>query len=106
MPELAELQTLIIERFFERRHEFFLTGGAALVGFHLHHWSTHDLDLFTVSNALDDGERTVREIAATLSLDVESLRRSPDFRRFLLSGSLEAVVVDLVNDESPQLLEK
>jgi len=34
------------------------------------------------------------------------LRRSPDFRRFLLQGSSEGVVVDLVKDSSPQLLDK
>jgi len=62
-------------------------GGAALVGFHLHHRVTHDRDFFTAAGAIEEGERTLREIAESLSLDVETLRRSPDFRRLLLKGS-------------------
>jgi len=106
MPTLTDLQDQVLRRFFDRRDEFFLTGGAALVGFHLHHRVTHDLDFFTVAEAIDEGERTLREIAESLSLDIETLRRSPDFRRFLLQGSSEGIVVDLVKDTSPQVLEK
>lgn len=32
---LTELQWMVLEAFFEREGAFFLTGGAALVGFHL-----------------------------------------------------------------------
>src|SRR5258708_35583575 len=106
MPALTDLQDQVLRRFFDRRDEFFLTGGAALVGFHLHHRVTHDLDLFTVTDALDQGERTLKEIAVSLEIELETLRRSPDFRRFLLQGSSEGVVVDLVKDASPQLLGK
>ncbi len=106
MLALTDLQNQILRRFFDRRDEFFLTGGAALVGFHLHHRVTHDLDLFTDAEVLDEGERTLREIAEGLDLGIETLRRSPDFRRFLLRGAVEGVVVDLVKDASPQLLEK
>jgi hypothetical protein len=106
MAALTDLQYEILQRFFERRDEFFLTGGAALVGFHLHHRVTHDLDFFTTADILDEGERTLRHIADDLSLDMETLRRSPDFRRFLLQGTSDGVVVDLVKDASPQLLEK
>jgi hypothetical protein len=67
---------------------------------------THDLDFFTAAGAIDEGERTLREIAESLSLEMETLRRSPDFRRFLLQGPSEGVVVDLVKDASPQVLEK
>jgi hypothetical protein len=79
MPALTELQDRILRLFFDRRDEFFLTGGAALVGFYLHHRET---------------------------LKIETLRRSPDFRRFLLRSASEGVVVDLVKDVSPQLLKK
>jgi hypothetical protein len=106
MPALTDLQDQILRRFFDRRDDFFLTGGAALVGFHLHHRVTHDLDLFTEAEVLDEGERTLKEIAESLGLEMETLRRSPDFRRFLLQGLSEGVVVDLVKDASPQLLEK
>jgi predicted nucleotidyltransferase component of viral defense system len=106
MPALTDLQEEILRRFFDCRNEFFLTGGAALVGFHLHHRVTHDLDFFTVADAIDQGERTLRDIAGSLSLEMETLRRSPDFRRFLLQGQFEGVVVDLAKDASPQVLEK
>ena len=106
MAELTELQDQILRRFFARRSEFFLTGGAALVAFYLHHRETHDLDLFTSYSVLDEGERALHEIAAELRIDLETLRRSPDFRRFLLKSPAEGVVVDLVKDAAPQLLGK
>lgn len=106
MAALTDLQNQILRLFFDRREDFFLTGGAALVAFYLHHRVTHDLDFFTTVGGVDEGERTLREIAESLSLEVETVRRSPDFLRFLLQGPSEGVVVDLVNDASPQILEK
>jgi len=35
--KLSPLQVAVIAAFFEREHDFFLTGGAALAGFHLGH---------------------------------------------------------------------
>jgi hypothetical protein len=106
MPGLTDLQQSILQLFFSRRREFFLTGGAALSGFHLGHRVTHDLDLFTAAQQLDDGERTVREIADELALRMETLRRAVDFRRFLLQSQSEGVVIDLVRDLAPQLRPK
>jgi hypothetical protein len=45
---LDRFQQEILEAFFDREQRFFLTGGAALAGFHLGHRTTRDLDLFTV----------------------------------------------------------
>ena len=106
MHGLTNLQNEILRRFFNARREFFLTGGAALAGFHLHHRDTHDLDLFSADAALDDAERTLVEIASNLRARVETVQRSPSFRRLLMSAEAEAVVVDLVRDETPQLYEK
>lgn len=107
MKGLTELQREILQRFFARRDEFFLTGGAALVGFYLGHRETHDLDLFTDGAPLDAGERTLREIAAELDLTIESLRRDPAFHRFLVRRrDGESLVIDLVRDDVPQLAEK
>lgn len=106
MPGLTDLQQTILQMFFARRREFFLTGGAALAGFHLGHRVTHDLDLFTAAQPLDEGERTLHEIAAEIGLEIETIRRANDFRRFLLQGATEGVVVDLVRDMVPQLREK
>jgi predicted nucleotidyltransferase component of viral defense system len=89
MQGLTELQSEILRRFFARREDFFLTGGATLVGFYLGHRETHDLDLFTEGTPLVDGERTLREIASELELDVESVRRDPAFHRFLVDSAEE-----------------
>jgi hypothetical protein len=48
--KLSPLQLAVIRAFFEREHDFFLTGGAALAGFHLGHRTTGDLDLFTTDD--------------------------------------------------------
>jgi hypothetical protein len=45
--KLSALQKDFLNAFFTREDRFFLTGGAALAGFHLGHRETDDLDLFT-----------------------------------------------------------
>ena len=106
MAALTKLQSEVLRRFFERRQDFFLTGGGALVGFHLRHRVTHDLDLFTVGGMIDDAERTLGEIATELGARMQTLRRAPTFRRFLIEVSSESVIVDLVRDEAPQVHDK
>lgn len=46
-PSLSVLQREVLSLFFAHEKRFFLTGGAALVGYYLHHRHTDDLDLFT-----------------------------------------------------------
>jgi predicted nucleotidyltransferase component of viral defense system len=108
MKGLTELQSEILRRFFAQRQDFFLTGGAALVGFYLSHRETHDLDLFTAGGALDEGERTLRQIATELELEIEPVRRDPAFQRFLVRRRQgdESLVIDLVRDDVPQLAAK
>lgn len=45
--KLTPLQRALLDAFFRQEQRFFLTGGAALAGFHLQHRTTLDLDLFT-----------------------------------------------------------
>ncbi|MEJ7721557.1 MAG: hypothetical protein WKF58_14480 [Ilumatobacteraceae bacterium] len=52
---LSNLQNDFLREFFGRENRFYLTGGAALVGFYLGHRETNDLDLFTLENEI--GER-------------------------------------------------
>lgn len=54
------------------------------------------------------GERTLREIASELELEIESVRRDPAFHRFLVRRrqEFESLVVDLVRDDVPQLAAK
>ena len=75
MAALTKLQSEVLRRFFERRRDFFLTGGGALVGFHLRHRITHDLDLFTVGDMIDDAERTLGEIVTELGARSRKERR-------------------------------
>jgi len=100
---LDSFQQEVLVAFFERQQGFFLTGGAALVGFHLHHRTTLDLDLFTTDDLLDDGEAALQEAARDLGATVERLRTSSSFRRFLLQRATESVVVDLARDSTPQI---
>src|SRR5437773_2130277 len=59
--QLSPLQEEILGAFFQREDRFFLTGGAALAGFHLMHRRTADLDLFTDGpDLLDAGETALR----------------------------------------------
>lgn len=99
---LSALQLDFLHAFFQREHRFFLTGGAALVGFHLGHRETHDLDLFTLDDVMTEGFATVTEVAQQLGASLESLQTSPDFRRFLVRRGTEAVVIDLVRERVAQ----
>lgn len=102
--KLTTLQKDFLDAFFGREDRFFLTGGAALAGFHLGHRETHDLDLFTLSDALDDGLTIATEIARQWGASLETIHTSPDFRRLLLRRGSEAVVIDLVRERVHQMV--
>jgi len=101
---LSPLQMDFLEAFFRHESRFFLTGGAALVGFHLHHRSTRDLDFFATANHLDEGDGALVRAASEIGATVENLQTSPEFRRRLVRKGDDAVVVDLVHDRTPQLV--
>jgi predicted nucleotidyltransferase component of viral defense system len=100
---LDRFQRDLLEAFFAREQRFFLTGGAALVGFYLHHRQTLDLDLFTTEDHLEDGEAALFDAAQELGATVERLRTSTNFRRFLVRRGNESVVADIVRDLAPQI---
>jgi predicted nucleotidyltransferase component of viral defense system len=100
---LDRFQRDLLEAFFAREQSFFLTGGAALVGFYLHHRQTLDLDLFTTEDNLEDGEAALLDAVQELGATVERLRTSTNFRRFLVRRGNESVVADLVRDLAPQI---
>jgi hypothetical protein len=83
---------------------FFLTGGAALVGFYLKHRETHDLDLFTLEDVMTDGASAASEVARELGGTLEALQTSPDFRRLLLRRGAESIVIDLVHEYVAQAI--
>ncbi len=95
---LDNLQNDFLREFFKRENDFYLTGGAALVGFYFGHRETHDLDLFTLENEIENGFRLVNGVAKELNASVESIQTSPDFRRLLIKRNDEAIIVDLVRE--------
>ena len=102
---LSALQRELLDRFFAREQSFFLSGGAALVGFYLGHRTTSDLDLFTAEPAAwERAPFLLGTIAREVGAVVETKQDAPDFRRQLVSRPDEAVLVDLVFDRSPPLV--
>lgn len=94
---LTSLQREVLASLAPVRPPWTLTGGAALAGFHLHHRTTRDLDLFWHGRAeLGDEVRICRDLLVAAGIEVEILQRSPSFVRMRASRRGEAVVVDLV----------
>lgn len=100
---LTDLQREFLKEFFRREKRFFLSGGAALSGFYFGHRETHDLDLFTLEDILDEGFTAIKQTADILNATVESIQTTPDFRRFLISRKTDAIVVDIVREYVPQM---
>jgi hypothetical protein len=102
--KLTALQREVLAAFFQRERDFFLTGGAALAGFHLGHRTTDDLDLFTAQPlAFERGRFILADVAAALGGALQVRQDAPGFKRLVLTRGDEGVVVDIVNDTGPQL---
>jgi predicted nucleotidyltransferase component of viral defense system len=96
--QLSSLQLDFLTAFFGREDRFFLTGGAALVGFYLGHRETHDLDLFTLEDAMIEGMMAASEVAREMGATFEAIQTAPTFRRVLLTRGTESIVIDLVRE--------
>src|SRR5256885_8172390 len=84
--KLTELQREVLDAFFQRERGFFLTGGAALAGFHLGHRTTDDLDLFTVQQAAFERSRFVlADVAAAVGAVLDVRQDAPGVKRVVLS---------------------
>jgi hypothetical protein len=89
--------------FFQRERGFFLTGGAALAGFHLGHRTTEDLDLFTLQQAAFERSRSVlADVAAAVGAVLE-VRQDTRVHKRRSASSRGGLVVDLVKDMTWQL---
>ena len=66
VSKLNRLQQLLIDAFFEQDSDFYLTGGAALAGYHPGHRTTDDLDLFATHASMDEGVRALRASVACI----------------------------------------
>ena len=100
---LGKFQREVLEAFFRKEERFFLTGGAALAGFHLGHRETDDLDLFVTEDVLEEGVRALGAVVRELGAAAEEILTTPDFRRRLLRRGGESVIVDLVRERVAQL---
>jgi predicted nucleotidyltransferase component of viral defense system len=102
--DLTAFQRAVLREFFARERGFFLTGGGALVGYHLHHRLTDDLDLFTLEpDAFERARHTLPAVAETLGASFEVRIAAPDYVRAALSRAGEVLVVDLVRERVKQL---
>lgn len=102
--KLGELQQRFLEAFFSKENRFFLTGGAALAGFYLGHRETHDLDLCTLMDAMEEGSVAVAIAAREMGAGLESIQTSPDFRRYILTHESEAIMIDLIRERVAQIV--
>jgi hypothetical protein len=70
--KLTAIQQEVLRAFFERERGYFLTGGAALAGYHLAHRSMDDLELFTVDpEAFVRGRHVVASVAEAIGASLE-----------------------------------
>ncbi len=102
---LSAFQREVLAAIFTRsRDTLFLTGGAALAGFHLGHRTTDDLDLFTVDPEAFNQTRYIMDAAAqALGASLEVRQDGPGFRRYALVRGDDALVVDTVLERVAQL---
>lgn len=102
--QLTRLQQELIERFFAEEDRFWLTGGAALAGYHLGHRATHDVDLFGPRDCdLEQVSRRIEDLVRDLGGEVTRLRTTPTFVRLFVSRDEEQCEVDLVRDATPRV---
>ena len=92
---LSSLQLGLLRAF--REPAFFLTGGGALIGFYGHERTTRDLNLFTRDeDAFRIGSDILKDATSRIGGNLEALRTTPYFRRFRVTRSEEATLIDLV----------
>jgi hypothetical protein len=94
---LSALQVRALTTLAGLRPRWTLTGGGALIGFHLAHRETRDVDLFF--HGIATLGRLPEEAAGALrsaGLEVGPLQRTPSFARLRASAGAESVLVDLV----------
>ena len=96
---LSSLQARVLELLAGMEPPWTLTGGAALVGFHLHHRQTRDLDLFwRGEDRLGVWRDEVVRRLIVAGLSVEPLHSSDSFQRLSAGDGRETVIIDLVAD--------
>ena len=103
MIGLDPFQEEVLEAFFAREDGFFLTGGAALAGYHLHHRSTRSLKLCTLEDRVRVGEAALLEVAGDIGARAQRLEAPEAYGKFLLRRGEDSVVVEVEQDLCPQV---
>jgi hypothetical protein len=101
---LTALQQDLLREIFTRDQRFFLTGGAALAGYYLHHRETEDIDLFSmVPLDLGVAARGVEAACESIGAIWTRIHAFPDFVRIKASRGAATCEIDLVVDRAPAL---
>jgi hypothetical protein len=103
MMGLVPFQEDVLEGFFAREKDFFLTGSSALAGYHIHHRSTRSLKLCTLEDRVRDGEAALLEVAGDIGAKIQRLEAPEAFGKFLLRRGDDALIVDIEQDLCPQV---
>ncbi len=101
--QLSSLQGRILTILAGQQPPWTLTGGAALVGFHLGHRQTRDLDLFWHGLVRLPALEPMKLALEDAGIEVSILRRTPSFCTLRASAGAEVVLVDLVADPVPPI---
>lgn len=102
--KLSPLQERVLDVLAGLTPPWTLFGAAALIGFHLGHRTSRDLDLaFRPLVALGDVPREVEARLRLATLDVEHVQRGVSFARLRVSDGAESIELDLVADPTPEL---
>lgn len=100
--DLSPLQQRILRALAGVEPQWTLTGGGALTGFHLHHRTTRDLDLFLHGRAtLEDYATRVADRLRADGLRVSSVQSGTSMHRPLVATEGNTTILDLVADPVP-----
>lgn len=104
--KLTPLQRAVLNGMARAEPRVFLSGGAALAGFYLHHRTTVDLDFFVRDvEAVPAALVALRLVAERIDAAVVVRQQTPTFVRAVVEQGGQGLVVDIVHEGVPQLHE-
>lgn len=99
---LSPLQRDLLEALPEQAGVY-LSGGAALSAFYLQHRQSYDLDFFASEvEWVSEMAQWLEEESRARGWDLESVRTTPGFRRFVIRRGDEETLLDIVHEPVPQ----
>jgi hypothetical protein len=102
--QLSALQRDLLEAFFAREQRFYLTGGAALAGYHLGHRAVGGFELFAPANAhLSDASRALKDASTEAGAVLRMLKRHPEVAKYEVHKGAERCGIVLAIDTAKVL---